>query len=367
MGYDAGMKKTVVDVRYPKARGSLALRGDVPPLSWEESTTPSRVDADGASFEIELEEGAIAELKVLRGDDWSKARNYTVLAGDHIEVHPYFDREDGLLEPELQKLEWAALGAVLDYQVLLPPSYGECDRRRYPVLYVQDGHVLFSDSTADEPSWDLDKTLDELWDLGAVDEMIVVGIRTGDDRARLLTPMPDAEHGGGDGAKLLEAMVDKLVPTIDARYRTIRESNGRGVMGASLGGLFSFYAAWSRSDVFGRAACLSSSFWWADRGMVRAVRDGGCPVPRPLLYIDSGAAKRELEDDLSLRDGYHHTVAMRDALVGHCYEPGVHLHLIAFPGQSHSSSDWAARVATPLQLLFPRTEGTALLPEPIPE
>jgi predicted alpha/beta superfamily hydrolase len=363
---DLRSDKTVVEVRYPEKTGQLALRGNVAPLSWEASTHPVRVTRDGAIFELSLPPGEILEFKVLRGDAWSKPRNYTVLAGDHVEVHPYFDHEEGQLEPDVRALETPALGRKLEYQVLLPPSYAECSSRRYPVLYAQDGHVLFEGGGDDHgPAWGLDRTLAELWDLGAVDEMIVVGVRTGEDRARLLTPMPDPEHGGGDGPKLLDAMVERLVPAIDAQYRTIREPRGRGVMGASLGGLFSFFAAWSRSDVFAKAACLSSSFWWADRGMIRAVREGGCPVPRPLLYIDSGAAKDELEDDLSLRDGYHHTVAMRDALVGHCYEAGVQLHLLAFPGQSHSSVDWAARVSTPLQLLFPRTEGTAVISEPV--
>ncbi len=34
------------------------------------------------------------------------------------------------------------------------------------------------------------------------------------------------------------------------------------------------------------------------------------------------------------------------------YTPG-ELHRLTFPGQAHNASSWAARVALPLQLLFP--------------
>jgi len=88
--------------------------------------------------------------------------------------------------------------------------------------------------------------------------------------------------------------------------------------------------------------------------MVREVQKGVCPLPRPKLYIDSGAARSAFEEDANLRDGYHHTVALRSALVSHCYVPGDNLHMLAFAGSSHNNASWAARVAIPLQLLFPR-------------
>jgi hypothetical protein len=88
--------------------------------------------------------------------------------------------------------------------------------------------------------------------------------------------------------------------------------------------------------------------------MVREVQKGECPYPRPCLYIDSGAARSAFEEDANLRDGYHHTVALCSALVSHCYIPGDNLHTLAFAGSSHNNASWAARIAIPLQLLFPR-------------
>ena len=45
----------------------------------------------------------------------------------------------------------------------------------------------------------------------------------------------------------------------DLSARTKAGAESTAMIGASLGGLFSFYAAWTRGDVFSRAACLSPS------------------------------------------------------------------------------------------------------------
>jgi predicted alpha/beta superfamily hydrolase len=306
-------------------------------------------------FEVTVPPGEVLEFKVTRGDTWSRERNHSVVAGESCRVRPYFDRERGELVP-LQTLASPELGRSVEYEVFLPPSYGEHTDRRYPTLYAQDGHVIFTTgSDPFGPPWRIDETLDELYQLGAMEEVIVVGIHTREGRLEMLTPSRDARHGGGDAPLYLEFLTETLKPAIDARYRTAPGPGDTAVMGASMGGLFSFFAAWRRSDVFGKAACLSSSFWWDDRFMVRDVRGGGCPVPRPLLYIDSGAARSGFEEDANLRDGYDHTIAMRNALVGHCYTPGVHVHVLAFAGSAHENAAWAARLATPLQLLFPRS------------
>ncbi len=121
-----------------------------------------------------------------------------------------------------------------------------------------------------------------------------------------------------------------------------------------MGGLFSFFAAWTRPDVFGKAACLSSSFWWADRSAVRLVQRSACPAPKPLLYIDSGAARSDLERDANVRDGFHHTRSMFRALTAQCYTAGVDLHRFVYTGATHDAPSWQARIAVPLQILFPQ-------------
>jgi predicted alpha/beta superfamily hydrolase len=270
-----------------------------------------------------------------------------VHAGDHLLLEPAFDRTSCELRPPAQVGEGEL---QLTYQVLLPPSYGEQDTKRYPVLYAQDGQALWVSSPDPFGVWRLDETMDSLLDLAVIQDLIVVAIDTSERRLERLGPVPDPEYGGGHAEVHLRAMIDVLKPHIDHELRTLPDRENTGVMGSSMGGLFSFYAAWTRPDVFGKAICLSSSFWWAQRYMIRAV--GEAPTPRPALYLDSGAAVNPEEPNASAHDGFHHTRAMHRALGRAGYTPA-ELHRLTFAGQSHNAAAWATRVAIPLQLLFP--------------
>lgn len=349
------MPTTTVRVRYSRSLGSVGLRGTAP-LSWHASAAPTRREGSLSIFELDLPEGHVLDFKPVRHDDrFAAGRNATVLAGETVDVEPYFDATRGALDASPRRIGSPELSRDVFFRVFLPPSYRESDVRRYPVLYALDGQSLFSDSR--EPltgeTWRLDATLDELWSLGAADEAIVVAVHTDEDRLGMLSPTADAGHGGGDGPRTLAFLTDTLKPYVDTFFRTRRGREDTAILGSSMGGLFSFFSAWRRPDVFGRAACLSGSFWWDRRRMVHEAEAGACPVPRPFLYVDSGAARNATEEDANLRDGYHHTMALRKALVGHCYTPGTNLHVLAFPGHAHDAASWAARLGVPLQLLFP--------------
>lgn len=349
---DPAAPTTIVEVYYPPSRGRIGVRGNHAPLSWDHTQAPDEQEGERHLFRLAIPEGELLELKVVRNEEeWAGGRNYVVHAGDHLRLEPYFERHTVVLE-EQRTLEIE--GAQIRFQVLLPPSYEEQSNKRYPVLYVQDGQSLWSSSSDPFGIWYLDAELDRLYELGAIEELIVVGIDTSERRIDRLSPMPDSEHGGGGGGAHLAAIIDHLVPFINATYRTRPEREHTGLLGSSMGGLFSFFAAWTRPDVFGKAACLSSSFWWADRAMVRSVQRGGCPAPKPLLYIDSGAALSDLERDANVRDGFHHTRSMFRALTAHCYTAGVDLHRFVYTGATHDAPSWQARIAVPLQILFPQ-------------
>lgn len=332
---------------------ALRLRGEAPCLDWEVDRLPDAVEGDTAVFHLDVVHGDAIELKVVRDDGaWMVGRNAVIGCGDVLELYPTFERGRGLLG-EVKELEVGG-GRVLRFRVMLPPSYGEQPGLRYPVMYVQDGQAVWSDSRDPYGNWGLDSVLDELWELGAMAEIIVVSIETTVDRLSLLGPVRDAEHGGGEASEHLAAIVDRLKPYIDETLRTQPGRGSTSLMGSSMGGLFSFYAAWTRPEIFGGAICLSPSFWWADRFMVRRVSGDTCPTPRPRLYLDSGAALSANEVDSATRDGVHVLRAMHRALVVHCYEPDDDLYLLSWAGHRHDPSSWAARVAVPLQLFHPR-------------
>jgi predicted alpha/beta superfamily hydrolase len=351
----AGMTSTAqVRVRYPRSRGSIVLRGDTPPLSWETSLTPKRVDGDTSVFIFPVETGSAVELKAMRDDGaWARGRNAVVVTGDDLLVTPTFDRSAGTLTAWMR---CPTRDAPLDVRVYLPASYDEQVLLRYPVVYAQDGQSLWSDEHDPLGVWQLDGVIDELVELGALQELIVVSIKNGARRLQSLSPVPDPLHGGGGGPGHLEAIVDQLKPWIDSTYRTQPEREQTALLGSSMGGLFSLFAAWTRPDVFGKVMCLSSSFWWADRWIVKRVSDPVCPAPRPSIYLDSGVALNTFEGDPSVRDGFHHTQAVARALLAHCFERGHDLHVLSFAGLRHDAGSWSARVAIPLQLMFPQRD-----------
>jgi enterochelin esterase-like enzyme len=342
---------TLVEVVYPSQRGKIGLRGSHPPLSWEETRAPDEIEGDRSLFRIPMPPGEVLEIKLVRNEEeWAAGRNYGVHAGDHLLLEPCFDRTTSRVEGPF---EIDAGGAKLTFEVLLPPSYDEQEAREYPVIYAQDGQSLWSSSKDPFGVWHLEEELDRLYELGAIEELIVVAIHTTDDRIERLSPTPDPTHGGGKGPEHLAAMIDHLLPHIDERFRTRTELEDTCVLGSSMGGLFSFYAAWERPDVFGKAACLSSSFWWANRWAVRHVQQSRTPNPKPVFYIDSGAPIRASEKDPNARDGFHHTRSMFRALSDHAYTPGLDMNWLVFTNAKHDADSWRARIAIPLQILFP--------------
>lgn len=341
---------TWIEVHYPAALGPIGLRGSHAPLSWESTTRPTRTNGDDHLFCVPLRTDELLELKVVRGEDWAIGRNYVVHAGDHLRIEPCFDHAAPVFERDLQ-IEHEGRVAKLD--VLLPPSYREQPDKRYPVLYVLDGQSLWTDSQDPFGTWGMDATLGSLYELGAIDELIVVGVDTSRDRLAVLSPVPDAHYGGGDGEAFLRLVTEGVKPLVDGRYRTRTEPACTGILGSSMGGLFAFYAAWTRPDVFGKAVCLSSSFWWGDRWAVRLVQASPPPSPRPFFYLDSGASPHQMEEDARLIDGFHHTRSMHRALSRAGFVVGGEVHRLVFPGHLHQAAAWASRVALPLQLLFP--------------
>ena len=111
-------------------------------------------------------------------------------------------------------------------------------------------------------------------------------------------------------------------------------------MGSSLGGVVSFYLGWQWPEVFGRIACLSSTFTYRDDLIERVATE---PKRNITIYLDSGGWPR---------DNYEATRAVRDRLLWKGYSPGSELFYLAFPEAKHNEMAWAERSPIPFQFLF---------------
>ena len=246
-----------------------------------------------------------------------------------------------------------ALGHAKRILVWLPPGY-DCTDRRYPVLYLNDGHDLFAWSPfaadLDPPlaaeiaaregwygSWRLDEQLDRAIAEGALPAMIVAGIAADDGlRSRDLAPVPwdgSAEARGGPYAAFVAGTV---APMVDRAFRTIAEARCRGIGGASLGGVSALQIGLAYPERFGMAFALSPLLrdpaiarFMAERW--RARRAGG----RVLIDLDddpTGHADRQ----------------WLETLVG----PSPQTILVQTPGGRHTIASWAERVIPALRTLL---------------
>lgn len=230
--------------------------------------------------------------------------------------------------------------------VYLPGAYDE-EVRRYPVIYMQDGQNLFDDGTSYAGSWGLADELVSASRLGA--DAIIVGVyHASQHRIDEYSPFVDERVGGGNAAAYVTWMCDVLRPAINERYRTLPAREHTGVAGSSMGGLLSLYAVFARPDVFGFAAAMSPSLWFAQDALFDWVR--AQPFADVRIYLDVGA--REGERTLA------NARRMRALLVDKGYVPRQRLRWVEDAIGVHHESAWGRRFrkALPALLTVPKPE-----------
>lgn len=243
------------------------------------------------------------------------------------------------------------LGNRRDVAVYLPPGYEE-GARRYPVLYVQDGQNVFDPATAfGGVDWGLARTCDRLIAAGEMEPVIIVAPYNTAARTREYTPVSDAGYGGGEGDAYGRFLSDELKPFVDARLRTRPDAGSTAIMGSSLGGLISLHLAFTRPDVFSRAAALSPSLWWSEGRMARWTRRSPLPEPRPRLWVDMGT--KEGDEPADHEANLQNLRAFNEALRARGWRMGGDLESHEIAGAAHHESAWAARAAWVLKFLFP--------------
>jgi len=259
-------------------------------------------------------------------------------------------------------------------EVWLPEGYNP--KKKYAVLYMHDGQMLFDATTAwNHQSWDADDVAAKLMQEGKVQNFIIVGIWNG-GKTRHADYFPQkpfesltAEQKDFVNKQLqpagqtteifqpvsdnyLKFLVTELKPFIDKKYTVYTDRKHTFVAGSSMGGLISMYAICEYPGVFGGAACLSTH--WP--GIFSMENN---PVPAAFVnYL-----KTNLPEPKSHKIYFDYGDQTLDAL----YPPlqkkvdeamktegysDKNWETKFFPGKDHSEKSWNERLNIPLEFLL---------------
>ena len=219
----------------------------------------------------------------------------------------------------------------------LPDSYEKEKDRRYPVMYMFDGHNVFFDSHATYgKSWGMNKYLQ-----ASKKQVIVVAVEcnhVGNGRLEEYSPVTfdNATLGKikGKGRIYMNWLVGTLKPYIDENYRTLPDRLNTIIAGSSMGGLMALYGACVYNHVFQRAACLSPSLWVSPGKVLELVarahiRRDTC------IYMDFGSEEM-----------FNHA-ANAEALISTSHfllTKRVNLAFRIVPGGTHSEASWEQQI-----------------------
>ena len=242
---------------------------------------------------------------------------------------------------------------VITWDVTIPELTGEAERRayvylpaeaeedpekRFPVLYMFDGHNVFFDEDATYgKSWGMADYLDY-----SNTPLIVAAVECNHspDGGRLseYSPFsfeePSLGKIDGRGRETMEWFVNVFKPYIDSHYPTLPDRRHTFIGGSSMGGLMSLYALTAYNHIFSRAAALSPSIWFATDQLDELLKKA--PLAKEtVLYMDYGS--REMRFHKNMAKQFSH-------VTGLLLKRGVWLTTRIVPWGDHCEASWEKQI-----------------------
>ena len=222
--------------------------------------------------------------------------------------------------------------------VYVPDEWEEDEDRRYPVLYMFDGHNVFFDEDATYgKSWGMEDFMRQ-----TEIPMIIAAVECNHspDNGRLSEYSPftftDYKFGRvvGRGRTTMEWMVNTFKKEVDERFPTLPDRENTFIAGSSMGGLMSLYAVSAYNHVFSRAAALSPSVWVAPNRLDRLLRFASIR-PDTVVYMDYGS------EELA-----NHGQMLRhfNRVVSRLLDRKVMLNCRIVPGGTHCEACWEEQI-----------------------
>ena len=236
--------------------------------------------------------------------------------------------------------------------VYTPGDYYSSDRR-YPVLYMFDGHNVFYDKHATYGrSWGMKEYLTR-----TKLPLILVAVECnpeGERRMNEYSPwdidcIPELGHMEGLGKVTMDWICGTLKPEIDRKYRTLPDRGTTLIAGSSMGGLMALYAVTEYNGVFSRAAALSPCFWIGGDKLHQLLTDTPF-IDGTRVYMDYGTAEDAPEND-DIEDIADMFKAAEELTRG-----GVSVAARAVPGGTHNEASWEKRIPVFMDYLLGKGE-----------
>ena len=227
--------------------------------------------------------------------------------------------------------------------IYLPPDY-DASQDHYPVMYMHDGQNVFDAATSFSGEWEVDETLNELYAAGDPGIIVVAVDNGGSLRIDEYSPWVNPTYGGGDGEAYMDFMANTLKPYIDANYRTLPGRENTALMGSSLGGLITHYAAIALQDTYSKVGIFSPSYWFAEE-CYSIVSDIPQTADMRIFMLAGGMESSETVPDAE---------AMIDTFLAEGYEESDLTLQVDADGQ-HSEWYWAREFGEAYQWLFAET------------
>ncbi|BDU51193.1 alpha/beta hydrolase [Haliovirga abyssi] len=218
--------------------------------------------------------GNIGELEIISKDDIEEPIKISPKKNRYDFEHPAYETfnysfivqyEDGTeIKREFNRVYKIQKNIIMEkiggrkVAVYLPPGYNKNLDKRYPVIYAQDGQAMLI-KYAEGMDCMVDESIDKYVKSGKMKEVIVVAIYSTNKRRQEYVPYL------GQNEKSLSKeygnyVVNKIIPFIDTKYRTIPNRENRGLIGFSYGAYISLWLLYNYDDIFSFAGALSLSF-----------------------------------------------------------------------------------------------------------
>ena len=221
--------------------------------------------------------------------------------------------------------------------IYLPASYEKEPKKQYPVMYMFDGHNVFTDEDATfGKSWGMKKYMDT-----TKKDLIIVAVECNHEGNRRLveySPVTyqNSEHGRirGKGAVMMNWIINTLKPYVDTNYRTLPDRKNTIIAGSSMGGLIALYGVTVYNHIFQRGVCLSPSLWVAPGKVLEMV--ARAHIRRDTtIYMDYG--ENEMFNHVSTPEAIISTAHL-------LLTKQVNLALRIVPGGNHSEASWEKQI-----------------------